>query len=102
MYRKYDASSDIDEGTMVDVKIGIMKDGVVRHKRMGRDLGRERELVEVWATSKMKIPSFKRISDPKAYLEWEKKIELIFDYYNYSKEKPYLNLLIKLLLGGIK
>ncbi|XP_016690209.2 uncharacterized protein [Gossypium hirsutum] len=26
-------------------------------------------------------------SDPEAYLEWEKKIELVFDYHNYSEAK---------------
>lgn len=37
--------------------------------------------------NKMKILPFKGRSDPEAYLEWEKKIELIFDYNNYSEEK---------------
>ena len=36
---------------------------------------------------KMKIPSFRGRNDPEAYLEWEKKIELIFDCHNYSGEK---------------
>ena len=35
----------------------------------------------------MKIPSFQGRNDPEAYLEWEKKIELIFDCHNYSKDK---------------
>jgi hypothetical protein len=36
---------------------------------------------------KMKIPSFQGKNDPKAYLEWEKKVELIFECHNYSEEK---------------
>uniref|UniRef100_A0A2N9I8K8 Reverse transcriptase n=1 Tax=Fagus sylvatica TaxID=28930 RepID=A0A2N9I8K8_FAGSY len=36
---------------------------------------------------KMKIPSFQGKNDPEAYLEWEKKVELIFEYHNYSEEK---------------
>ena len=32
---------------------------------------------------KMKIPSFQGKSDPEAYLEWEKKMEFIFDCHNY-------------------
>ncbi|XP_065871915.1 uncharacterized protein [Euphorbia lathyris] len=36
---------------------------------------------------KLVIPSFNGKSDPEAYLEWEKKIELIFDCHNYSEEK---------------
>ena len=35
----------------------------------------------------MNIPSFQVRNDPEAYLEWEKKVELIFEYQNYSKEK---------------
>ena len=35
----------------------------------------------------MKIPSLLGRNDPKAYLEWEKKVELIFDCHNYSEEK---------------
>ena len=36
---------------------------------------------------KMKIPSFQGKNNPKAYLEWEKKVELIFECHNYSEEK---------------
>ncbi|KAH9792603.1 hypothetical protein KPL71_004191 [Citrus sinensis] len=36
---------------------------------------------------KMKIPSFQGKSDPEAYLEWEKKMEFIFDCHNYSEAK---------------
>jgi translation elongation factor EF-4 len=35
----------------------------------------------------MKIPLFQRKIDPEAYLEWEKKVELIFECYNYFEEK---------------
>jgi hypothetical protein len=35
----------------------------------------------------MKIPPFQWKNDPKAYLEWEKKVELIFEYHNYSRRK---------------
>jgi len=49
---------------------------------MGRD-GVDRNLRSI----KMKIPSFQGRTDPEAYLEWEKKIELIFDCNNYSEEK---------------
>ena len=40
-----------------------------------------------WGSIKMKIPSFQGKNDPVAYLEWEKKIELVFDCHNYSKLK---------------
>jgi hypothetical protein len=35
----------------------------------------------------MKIPSFQGTSDPEAYLEWEKKMEFVFDCHNYSETK---------------
>ena len=34
----------------------------------------------------MKIPSFQGRTNPKVYLEWEKKIDLIFYCHNYSEE----------------
>ncbi|KAL4599034.1 hypothetical protein ACB092_11G097600 [Castanea dentata] len=36
---------------------------------------------------KMKILTFQGKNDPEAYLEWEKKVELIFECHNYSEEK---------------
>jgi hypothetical protein len=49
---------------------------------MGRD-GVDRNL----GSMKIKIPSFQGRTDPEAYLEWVKKIELIFDCHNYSEKK---------------
>jgi hypothetical protein len=36
---------------------------------------------------KLKIPAFKGKTDLEAYLDWEKKLEIIFDIHKYSKEK---------------
>ena len=36
---------------------------------------------------KLKIPSFQGRSDPETYLEWERKIEMIFQCYNYKDEQ---------------
>ncbi|XP_012435440.1 uncharacterized protein LOC105762068 [Gossypium raimondii] len=36
---------------------------------------------------KLSIPPFQGKSNPEAYLEWEKKIELVFDCHNYSENK---------------
>jgi hypothetical protein len=36
---------------------------------------------------KLKIPSFQGKNDPEAYLEWEKKVDWIFDCHNYSEAK---------------
>ena len=35
----------------------------------------------------MKIPSFQKRNDPEAYLEWEKKVDMVFDCHHYSEEK---------------
>ena len=50
--------------------------------RGGRD-GLDRNLGSI----KMKIPSFQGRTNPEVYLEWEKKIDLVFDCHNYSEEK---------------
>lgn len=56
--------------------------------------GRQIKFREAWSREdnnlgsiKMKIPSFQGRSDPEAYLEWEKKMEFIFDCHNYSETK---------------
>lgn len=36
---------------------------------------------------KIKMFSFQGRNDPDTYFEWKKKLELIFDYHNYSKDK---------------
>jgi hypothetical protein len=36
---------------------------------------------------KLKIPAFKRKNDLEAYLDWEKKMEMLFDIHKYSEEK---------------
>nr|XP_027093618.1 uncharacterized protein LOC113714019 [Coffea arabica] len=36
---------------------------------------------------KLKIPSFQGKSDPEAYLEWERKIELVYECHTYSEEQ---------------
>jgi hypothetical protein len=36
---------------------------------------------------KLRIPSFHGRSDPEAYLEWERKMEFVFDCHNYSESK---------------
>ena len=43
----------------------------------------------------MEIPFFQGKSDLKAYLEWEKKMEFVFDCHNYSGEKMVKLVVIK-------
>ncbi|KAH9763304.1 hypothetical protein KPL70_001120 [Citrus sinensis] len=53
----------------------------------GRDNRRARRIDRDLGSIKLKIPSFQGKNDPEAYLEWEKKVELVFDCHNYFKEK---------------
>ncbi|PKI52812.1 hypothetical protein CRG98_026812, partial [Punica granatum] len=36
---------------------------------------------------KLTIPPFQGKNDPDVYIEWERKVELVFDCHNYSEEK---------------
>ena len=64
---------------------------VLRGERCGRGFQRDprwqdgidRNLGNI----KMKIPLFQGKNDHEAYLEWDKKVELIFKCHNYSDEK---------------
>lgn len=76
----------IDEDAIVDAEIGKRRNRGVRQERRGRNFNGD-EVDGNLGNIKMTILSFKGTSDPEAYLEWEKKIELIFDYHNYSGEK---------------
>ncbi|KAH9680244.1 hypothetical protein KPL71_026482 [Citrus sinensis] len=53
----------------------------------GRDDRRARHIDHDLGSIKLKIPSFQGKNDPEVYLEWEKKVELVFDCHNYSEEK---------------
>ncbi|KAH9658278.1 hypothetical protein KPL70_023423 [Citrus sinensis] len=53
----------------------------------GRDDIRVRRIDHDLGSIKLKIPSFQGKNDLEVYLEWEKKVELIFDCHNYSEEK---------------
>ena len=68
--------------------------------RMGRPR-RDKDLGNI----KIKIPSFQGKSDPEVYLEWETKMEIVFDCHNYSDIKKVklaaIESLIMSLFGGI-
>ena len=52
-------------------------------EREERDVRRDSNLSGI----KMKIPAFQGKNDPELYLDWERKVEHIFDCHNYSEEK---------------
>ncbi|KAG2707592.1 hypothetical protein I3760_05G154400 [Carya illinoinensis] len=85
---EYEDEADGEDEEDIIYEVGMGRHRGVRRERgfrgnpRGRD-GVDRDLENI----KMKIPSFQGRTDPEAYLEWEKKIELIFDCHNSSKEK---------------
>ena len=42
----------------------------------------------------MTIPMFQGKNDPKLYLEWERKVEHMFDCHNYFEEKKKVKLVV--------
>ncbi|KAF7838912.1 hypothetical protein G2W53_007394 [Senna tora] len=66
------------------------RDREVRHERRRRvhREQRERNVVDRnTGSTKLSIPPFHGKSDADVYIEWERKVELVFDCHNYSEEK---------------
>ncbi|KAH9724618.1 hypothetical protein KPL70_007553 [Citrus sinensis] len=53
----------------------------------GRDDRRAKHIDHDLGSIKLKIHSFQGKNYPEVYLEWEKKVELVFDCHNYFEEK---------------
>jgi hypothetical protein len=64
------------------------QDSIVNNRRPGGRFreARNREDNKLGGI-KIKIPSFQGRYDPEAYLEWEKKMEFVFDCHNYFETK---------------
>ncbi|KAF7832987.1 Transposon Ty3-G Gag-Pol polyprotein [Senna tora] len=66
------------------------RDRDVRHERRQRVHREQRERNVVDRNTgliKLSIPLFQGKSDTDVYIEWERKVELVFDCHNYSEEK---------------
>ncbi|PKI46713.1 hypothetical protein CRG98_032889 [Punica granatum] len=66
-------------------RVGGVRNEGKRHGR--RDQGVRDGVDRNIGSIKMTIPSFQGRNDPDAYIEWERKVELVFDCHNYSEEK---------------
>ncbi|XP_057501092.1 uncharacterized protein LOC130785067 isoform X6 [Actinidia eriantha] len=64
---------------------GEEEDSVGSRRRNGRDRRERNQGDDSFSGIKMKVPSFQGKSDPEVYLEWEKKMELVFDCHHYSE-----------------
>ena len=62
-----------------------------QRRRQGRGIQwdpiRREEVDRHLGNIKMKIPSFQGRNDPEAYLEWEKKVKVVFDCHHYFEKK---------------
>ena len=83
-----DENADVDEDDYDFASVGQgIRSGPNRARRNVnfRGMGNYEEMdVE---NIKLKIPNFEGKNDPEAYLEWEKKVDWIFDCHSYSEQK---------------
>ncbi|KAL4633166.1 hypothetical protein ACB092_04G102600 [Castanea dentata] len=92
---RMDDSDDYQEDEFEDEEdqVSLNNEGrfVPRGERRGRGFRRDTRWQEGIDRNlrniKMKIPTFHERNDPEAYLEWKKKVELIFECHNYSEDK---------------
>ena len=77
----YEGEDDLDDDQVTLVGQQINPRRQARKGRPNDDVDRN------LGSIKMKIPSFQGRNDPDVYLEWERKMELIFECHNYSEEK---------------
>ena len=89
------------EEVVDDISDGGFEDEVIGHRegfrqpRSRRDFGNRTrgqfgghaDLDGDLDSIKLRIPAFQGKNDPEAYLEWEKKVDWIFDCHNYSEAK---------------
>ncbi|PKI68902.1 hypothetical protein CRG98_010695 [Punica granatum] len=81
-----DYEEDDDMASVGSVKrAGGVRNKGRRHGR--RDQGVRDGVDRNIGSIKMTIPPFQGRNDTDAYIEWERKVELIFDCHNYSEEK---------------
>uniref|UniRef100_A0A2N9FGW5 Retrotransposon gag domain-containing protein n=1 Tax=Fagus sylvatica TaxID=28930 RepID=A0A2N9FGW5_FAGSY len=85
---EYENEGDGENEDDLASEVGSGRHGRVRRERgLGGNLGGWDGVDRDLGSIKMKILFFQGRTDPEVYLEWEKKIELVFDYHNYSEEK---------------
>ncbi|KAI3465703.1 hypothetical protein Pfo_022366 [Paulownia fortunei] len=80
-----------DESTRGRMQLGAQWGDVEDEEEFGRgdkDIGRRRpKRDDDLGSIKVKIPPFQGRNDPEAYLEWEKKMEMVFKCHNYFENK---------------
>ena len=74
---EYDGRDDLEDDQIT----------LVGHPRMQARRGRMEDVDRNLGSIKMTIPSFQGRNDSNVYIEWERKVDLIFECHNYSEEK---------------
>ena len=77
----YEGEDDLDDDQVTLVGQQINPRGQAGRGRPNDDVAHN------LGSIKVRIPSFQGRNDPDVYLEWERKVELIFECHNYSEEK---------------
>jgi hypothetical protein len=80
----YDHEDDVEDDEFDD-QTNVVR--IVNNRRDRREFGRQDTYDHNLGSIKMTIPPFQGKNDLDVYLEWEKKVELVFDCHNYSEEK---------------
>ncbi|XP_052483244.1 uncharacterized protein LOC105786844 [Gossypium raimondii] len=84
--RPWQHANDLYEASDVESDRASRQSARRRGHRVREQRDRERPDDDL-KNIKMTIPAFQGRSDPEAYLEWEKKVELVFECHNYSESK---------------
>jgi hypothetical protein len=82
--RAHEHENDVDDDEFYDQTTVVR---TLNDRRDRREFGRQGTYDHNLGTIKLTIPPFQGKNDPDVYLEWEKKVELVFDCHNYSEEK---------------
>jgi hypothetical protein len=91
----FDTFEDEDDQASLSSESRFVPRGERRSRGFRRDPRWQNGIDRNLGNIKMMIPSFQGKNDPEAYLEWEKKVELIFECHNYSEEKKAKLVVIK-------
>ncbi|XP_012853107.1 PREDICTED: uncharacterized protein LOC105972678 [Erythranthe guttata] len=77
----------VDEEELEELDERPMNGGRFERGYRGANNGRRPRQDDDLGSIKVTIPPFQGRNDPEAYLEWEKKIEMVFECHNYSENK---------------
>ncbi|XP_052181971.1 uncharacterized protein LOC127794765 [Diospyros lotus] len=84
---RYDYEDDYGDDLDDDDRASNVSIGRIRHGNRDRGVRHGERIDNNLDNIKMQIPSFQGKNNPEVYLEWETKVEMVFDCHNYSELK---------------